>query len=242
MLPVVQAWMQERIPVFTTSDPAWCPCTVEKNWRGWDHPGPAPAWETNDKSCESVMQVIVSFNWVKTSTRDGYMDPRFRLGSTVYTTPPSHPGLQPFWVFPTTNGKGDVAFPLELRAPSSALFPGSLCCASGTPPVWLEVVSREVCAGGHYECLGPRTVYTTSWWTLPLGRPSKTLDATDGTTKTTSSNNGSIIKAQSSEIMTDTESQNTTTTLGRCRPFERSRSAEAAPSAHGVPPSAAMAS
>ena len=239
-----EAWIQEQIPVFTTSDSSWCPCTVQAILQGnWDssgfssHPNQGDdsrPWETDDTNCESAMNAISSFNKLKTSTNLGSVIDRGLPMNTkiVYQTPPPNPFFQPSWVFPTTNGKEDVAFPLEFRAQSStthdvfgnkvdsessAPFAGTVCCVSGTPIAWQGVVAPTACPSpcpsDSMSCEERCASHSTSWWTLPLGRPSGTVTPTDTVSESTSSFNISTrVGSPLSGDARDTEIQRETTT------------------------------
>lgn len=110
--------LYETIPVFDTTDPSWCPCTVADglHWDNLNFEGAVngPYWRTNDKHCESVMNAISSFNvrklmeWPYTP---GDGDPR----ELILSTPPSDPTTHPLWILPTTNDLGDILFPLQIR-------------------------------------------------------------------------------------------------------------------------------
>ncbi|KAM7201980.1 hypothetical protein V8F33_002987 [Rhypophila sp. PSN 637] len=113
--------LAEEIGMFTTTDPSWCPCTVlggNDVWGGrWANDLDGPGWDTNDDGCKSAMNLISSFNSIKTvafktdipallSERDSKNIAPWDLADLPF---------QPFWGLPVTNANGDIAFPLEVR-------------------------------------------------------------------------------------------------------------------------------
>ncbi|VBB81088.1 Putative protein of unknown function [Podospora comata] len=130
--------LEELIPVFTTTDPSWCPCTVSAGYEGnwpWGWPD-LPMWDTHDEGCKSVMNAICSFNYYKVHTwspkgPSGY---QFRTDLNLvssrkergmYGIALSHRALDPmttppsshsaFWGYPLTDSDSNIMFPLEVR-------------------------------------------------------------------------------------------------------------------------------
>ncbi|KAK3372663.1 hypothetical protein B0H63DRAFT_439963 [Podospora didyma] len=182
----------ESIRTFTTSNPSWCPCGLRKvsqqSGEAWDLP--ETQWQTTEKACESVMNLVMSLNnlarsgkrtlsvsykpfyWPveKTMARKGgpYADWYSSISAHGFSTWPAEniwtapPPFSPTWVFPTSDTKGNVLIPLEARTSVSGrdVFGNTLGAAPFT---------------GLFPVTGlpnPKSTPTPSifWWTLPLGR------------------------------------------------------------------------
>ncbi|KAK4201709.1 hypothetical protein QBC40DRAFT_323630 [Triangularia verruculosa] len=130
--------LEELIPVFTTTDPSWCPCTMGAGFQGnwpWGWPD-LPMWDTHDEGCKSVMNVICSFNYYKVHTWSPKPPSAYQFRTDLklvssrkergmygvsiehraldpMTTPPS--SIHAFWGYPRTDSNNDVMFPLEVR-------------------------------------------------------------------------------------------------------------------------------
>ncbi|KAK3324934.1 hypothetical protein B0H66DRAFT_615234 [Apodospora peruviana] len=112
--------LEEFLQAFMTTDPSWCPCTVtEENadLHQFNTQWNTRQWETNDKGCESVMNVVASFNAYKSVVyyNDTPVGRRVVNMMTLYDTPPSF--VTPFWQYPTTDADGGILFPVALRTP-----------------------------------------------------------------------------------------------------------------------------
>ncbi|KAK4213799.1 hypothetical protein QBC37DRAFT_285244 [Rhypophila decipiens] len=225
--------LAEEIQMFTTTDPSWCPCTVlggRNVWGGrWANDLDGAVWDTNDDGCKSAMNLISSFNSIKTVAFKTDM-PALLSGPDSKNILPWDLPFQPFWGLPVTNANGDIAFPLEVRTKlfgerhdifgnklegtgATATFLGEPCCsstsgasscASDIPMILpLFVPYTQPCDAGA-------TVLETIWWTLPFGRPLGTTASSTASSTTPSSTTPTI---SSTARISSTESADLTVSI-----------------------------